>query len=315
MILFLTLISLCFHHLELIKTVPVDVGPKSVYFSPDGKYVVANCLYGHRLNIIDPVKMTVIRRISVPGEPVECDFTGNGRYIWFSLYDKNEVCVYDYELDSIIRRIKVGKVPKILKVSPDEQWVYVSNWSSATVSVVDAKSFIVVKEIKVIRKPRGVVFTSNGDYAYIANMGGGHLTKIDVRNGHKKLTNIPAGVTPRHLVMTRDGRYIYQTNNLEGVVRKFSVKDEQYMGKANVGKKVRSCILSPDEQYLFVCNYGDNEIGVVDVNRMMQIYTIKTGNEVNGHPIGVTISPDGDFLWVSNYRGGVNVYRIVREID
>lgn len=316
MILVLLLISShSFSHLELLETIDVDLGPKSVYYSPDGKYVVANCLYGHKLNIIDPADKIVIRRIDAGGEPVECTFSENGRYIWFSLYDKDEVCVYDYERDSIIKRIEVGDVPKILQISPDEKWIYVSNWSSATVSVIDVQNFKVIKEIHVIRKPRGVAFTPDNKHAYIANMGGGHLTKIDVENGHKKIKNIPSGITPRHLVITENGKYLYQTNNLSNQVRKMGLGKDIYVGTASVGNRARTCVLSPDEKLLFVCNYEDHEIGVVDTENMIQIYTKKTGNKANGHPIGVTISPDGKFLWVSNYRDGVRVYKIVKKID
>ncbi|MBA7640067.1 hypothetical protein ES703_47731 [subsurface metagenome] len=96
MILLIFITAQNFHHLELVKKVPVDAGPKSIYCSPDGKYIIANCLYGYHLNIIDPDEMKVIRRVPAGGEPVECDFTQNGRYIWFSLYDKDMICVYDY---------------------------------------------------------------------------------------------------------------------------------------------------------------------------------------------------------------------------
>ncbi|MBA7640068.1 Hydrazine synthase subunit beta [subsurface metagenome] len=205
----------------------------------------------------------------------------------------------------------MGEKPKIIKVSPDEKWVYVSNWGSASVSVIDVALLSVIKEIDVGRKPRGIAFTPDGKFAYIANMGESSLSKIDVKNGHKKIKYLPAGLTPRHLVVTKNGAYLYQTNNLEEVVRKLDLMKDRYVGIADVGKRARSCVLSPSEKYLFVCNYMDNEIGVVDTDKMVQIYSVKTGDDRNGHPIGITISNGGEYLWVSNYRGGVNIYRII----
>src|SRR4051794_29874292 len=53
----------------------VPTGPKSLRFSPDGRVVVVNCLYGHYVTVIDAASFHILRKIHVPDEPVECAFS------------------------------------------------------------------------------------------------------------------------------------------------------------------------------------------------------------------------------------------------
>lgn len=119
-----------------------------------------------------------------------------------------------------------------------------------------------------------------------------------MENGHQKIRNIDTGRNPRHVCVSQDGKTLYVTLNASGMLIKIDRATETIIGRAKTGTQARSMSLSVDDRYAFVCNYEDNNLGVVDLERMQQVFTAKT----DVHPIGVTTMPDGKHVWVSNYR-------------
>ena len=101
--------------LKLIAKVDVPTGPKSVYLTPDGKHVWANCLYAHRCVMIAVDTRKIVKEFKTPGEPVECCFTQSGKLAWVSQYNQRTVVVLDTESGKLLHSIKVGKVPKIVR--------------------------------------------------------------------------------------------------------------------------------------------------------------------------------------------------------
>jgi len=275
----------------------VPTGPKSIYLLPDGRHVWANCLYAHRCVMIEVATRRITRELKTPGEPVECCFTQGGKRAWVSQYNTNSVVVLDTESGKILHTIKVGKVPKVVAASPDDRWVYVANFGSAEVTVIDAQQCKAVKTIKVRRHPRGSCFSPDGKFAYVACMGGQALAKIEVAHDHRLIGYVPAGTTPRHVVITKRGHRIYLSNNLTGRVSKIDVGAEQIVASCKVGRQARTIALSPDERRLAVCNNEDDSLSVVNTDTMTEALRLKTGK----HPIGCCFAAEGKQVWVSSY--------------
>lgn len=286
----------------------MDAGPKSVELMPDGHHVYVNDLYAHTNFIFDIDNYTRTMSIPLPDEPVEMDFTPDGKEAWVSLYNSAKVLVIDLASGKIITSVPTGAVPKEVQVSPDGKWVYVANWDSNTITVIDAAARAVVKTVSLYGTPRGICFSPAGDLAYVCVMGGNTLAVFDVDNGHRVLEQIYCGENPRHVICTRDGTHLYVSNNIPGTVTKLDRASGTILGTAKVGTRARTIVLTPDEGYLFVCNYEDNNVGCVDTVAMKQIFT-----KACSKPIGITVSAEGDRLFVSNYAPPqVSVFRIVR---
>ena len=134
-----------------VKHFTVPTGPKSLKFTPDGRYVVVCCLYGHFVTVLDSHTYQIVRKIKVPDEPVECAFDKAGKTAWVSLYNKHCVLAIDLETGKILDTIQVGSVPKVITLSPDDHWVYVANWSSSSLTIIDATTHKRVKDIPVGR--------------------------------------------------------------------------------------------------------------------------------------------------------------------
>jgi len=295
--------------LELLTTLKVEAGPKSVELMPDGRHLWVNDLYAHRCFIFSIEDYARTMAISLPDEPVEVDFSPDGREAWVSLYNSAKVVVVDIDGGAVIASVPTGAVPKEVQVSPDGRWVYVSNWDSNSVTVIDAAARAAVKTVPLYGTPRGICFSPDGGLAYVCVMGGDTLAVFDTAGGHLVTKQIYCGENPRHVLCTRGGEYLYVSNNIPGTVTKLDRLNGTILGTAKVGSKARTIALTPDEGWLFVCNYDDNAVGCVDTASMRQVFTRGCSK-----PIGMAVSPSGDRLFVSNYAPPqVSVFAITRE--
>lgn len=295
--------------LELTTNLRVEQGPKSVELAPDGHHIFVNDLYAHKNFVFDIDTYQQTMTIALPDEPVEMDFSPDGKWAWVSLYNSSRVLLIDLQAGSIVAAVPTGTIPKEVQVSPDGKWVYVANWQSNSVTIIDAAKRARIKDISLYGTPRGICFSPSGDKAYVCIMGGNTLVVFDVASGHQVVGQIPCGQNPRHVVCTGDGRYLYVSNNAPGTVTKIDRSNGTIVAVAKVGKMARTIALAPDENYLFVCNYDDNTVGCVETASMKQIFTVPCSK-----PIGMTVSPNGDRLFVSNYSPPqISVFRIKRD--
>lgn len=262
-------------------------------------------------------------------KPVEAAFSHNGRMLWVSLHNAGSIVVIDTQFTTQftgqtkpmryyqgnskqyqmirVKEIKVGHTPKVIAVAPDQSVVYVANWHSHNISVIDPEKLEVIKTVPVVRIPRGMDFTPDSRYAFIANMGSNVISVIDVVNGHKLIKNYTVGLTPRHLVTSKDGQYLFISLNSEGKVVKFDVAAGKVVQSVYVGSNPRTLALSPDEKYIFVVEYKDQRMSVLDAKTFQVIGKYATGVS----PVGVAVTPNGKEAWVVNYSAStIDIFQI-----
>lgn len=294
--------------LKEVKRFRVPTGPKSLRHSPDGRYVVVCCLYGHKVDIIDAHTYRSLRIVKVSDEPVECDFSHRSNVAWVSLYNSSAIVAIDLATGKVVGSVEVGHIPKVVAVSPDQNWVYVANWASASVSVINTHTMQKVKDVPVDPIPRGICF--KGNFAYVAIMGGTQVAVVDTAQDHKVVGKIASGFNPRHVVLSPDKHRLYVSNNKPGTITEVDLDKSKPVATIQVGKMPRTIAVAPDGGTLFVCNYKSNNIGIIDLKLRKQVSTQKTIIR----PIGASISPKGDTLWVSSYPTSmVQVFQIIRK--
>lgn len=275
------------------------------------------------------------------GKPVEIGLSHGGRFLWIPYYRRSwdrwgaapsAVAVVNAATDTIVRVIPTGPIPKYVAASPDGKRVAVVHWGDNTVGLLDTSSgdpaafryvaHLVVEE----RLPldglagvdrdrecgfclRGAVFTSDGTRLLVARMGGGGIAGFDVASGRYLGTVLGMKPTPRHLVLSPDGRVLYVGSNLAGFVSRIPVATvlsalEEAGGKrvrirgfreAEVGSGTRTIELSPDGRFVFAAVHGDAEIAVVETASMRVVARVRT----DAYPVGLDVASDGGEIWVT----------------
>lgn len=300
--------------------------PKSVIISPNGKYAYVNNLEGMNTMIINTENYEVENVIEHTGKPVEFAFTKGGRYVWISYFRLLEkgyprelgvernynhpsvVVVYDTLEKSLTHRIDVGVIPKVLTVSPDERLVAVANWNSDDISIIRTDSMTVVKTIKVGLIPRGMEFTPNGEYLYVCNFGSSTLSKINVLALDVESTIKNVGYKPRDIVITKNGKFAYFSCFGDGMMRKLDLQTDEVTEKIKIGSEPRSVCMTRNNRYIFVVNYQSQTVDMIDTETFTKVLSQPTDHG----SVGVALSPDMKFLWVTNQdTGSIQVFEII----
>ena len=257
------------------------------------------------------------------GGPVEAAFSNNGKTLWVSNYNmigdgfKNPGCdgcngkEYDpgfiYKISTetfqVENVIKVGSVPKYLAISKDEKWMVVSNWSSGNISIVDLAAETEVKKVDVGLHPRGVAISSDSKMVYVTVMGSTKIASVDLQNYTVNYIE-QIGKSPRHVLLSSNDSLLYVSLNSGNNIVKHDLKSgQQESCLTNAGP--RSMILSPDQNYLYVVNYGANTFSKIQTDSMHVIEVVNTGH----HPIGITANWNDAEIWVACYEGKIEIFK------
>lgn len=313
--------------LEQVARITKNVNnPKSVIISPNGRYAYINNLEGMNTMIINTASYEVENTIEHTGKPVEFAFTKGGRYVWISYFRLLEkgyprelgvernynypsvVVVYDTLQKTLTHRIDVGVIPKVITVSPDERLAAVANWNSDDVSIIRTDSMTLVKNIKVGLIPRGMEFTPDGEYLYVCNFGSSTLSKINVLALEVESTIKNVGYKPRDIVITKDGKYAYFSCFGDGMFSKLDLSNDQVIDKIKIGSEPRSICMTRNNRYVFAVNYESGTVDLIDTESFTKIFSQPTDHG----SVGVALSPDMKFLWVTNQdTGSIQVFEII----
>ena len=334
--------------LTLVKTLTGGLTPKSIVSAQNGKVFAMNMMYGHTITVFnkryqrakvidDSVNLAKFGfkgyRQKVRGAPVEAALnpkTGRMYVSNYSMYGAGfpnpgfDLCLsrdridrsFVYEIDTKTLRktdvIRVGEVPKYLAVTPDGRYLLVGNWCSWDISVVDLKKGKEIRRIPAGVAPRGIAFSPNSKTAYVTLVGGNRVLVIDMKTFAVKREILGVGERPRHLVMSRDGRYLYITvqgkdnkRKLNGRILKYDTRKRKVVAQSKLLVEPRTTTISDDGKSLYVVDYYPGTIVKLKARDLTEIQTVRLGY----HPIGVTYDKATHKLWVAGYGGQVWVLK------
>jgi WD40 repeat protein len=293
------------------------------------------------------------------GKPVESALSHGGRYLWVPYYRRDfdrgstspsAVAVIDTSVDRIVRVLPTGPIPKYVVASPDDRFLAVTHWGDNTLGIIDISSgdpaqFRYLESRLVVGMAlsmealtggdrdkecgaclRGTVFSPDGSTLLVAKMGSGGVAAFDTATWTYLGTVTGEKPSPRHLVISRDGRWLYMSANASGFVARaplaeFLATARVAGGKSkpfaawqevHVGGGARTIELSPDDRWLYVACNSRAQVVVVDTRTMRVVHRVRT----DAYAVGLAVSPDGSQVWTTsqgNHENGgrsVGVYAV-----
>jgi len=324
---------------ELFQVTNADLKPKSVVVGPQGLVFAQNMMYRHNVLVFDQ-DGDVVAKIDdsvdlqdfglsedpqlVKGAPVEAAVSPDGQHLWVSNYkmygdryqsNADDECGRGAWEDSFVYRINLntfdidgvvptGAVPKFLQVAPDGRRLVVANWCGFDVSVIDTERLIELGRVDLGRHPRGVAITNDSSKAYVTVMGAERIDLVDLETLTVESSLTSSGITPRHIVLSDDGKTLFSSNHLMDTVRSIDLETDSLIGTVRTGIQTRSLAVSDDETALYVVNYLDGTISKVRTSDMEILQTIIVG----GRPVGISYDPMTRRLWVADYEGRLVVF-------
>lgn len=232
----------------------------------------------------------------------------------------DEVWVVDMDSQEVVAVIPVGREPRGIDISPDNSRVYVANrappWPlpdlEGTVSVIDTATNTVIQTINLeasdivsATEPYDVVVSSDGNWLYVAMKNGGG----EEGNGTVVVVELPSGnivaevvldssASLEGIVVTPDGTKVYTAGRGDMYVVDVSTPTSpSFLGTS--GDAGRELVVTPGGDWVFA---NGNAVSTVDDT------AVNTG-DFSGER-GITITPDGRFLYSTNESNNVRVVEI-----
>lgn len=163
----------------------------------------------------------------------------------------------------VSQTVRTGVQPKSVNVSPDGTRVVVCNFGFAdhdNVYVYDAMTLERVGVLTFEGNAVETVFTRDGRTLYVSNFRGHTVEVFDFAACTSASAAAPCAVTPRASIAT--------------------ARHPKFMA------------LSPDERTLYVADWGDRAVSVVDTSTYRETRRLPTER----HPRGLVVRPDGTLL-------------------
>lgn len=144
--------------------------------------------------------------------------------------------------------------------------------------------------------PAAMVADGQGEKLYIAEATAKQIAVFDTKT-QKVTATIRVPAEPTGLAITRDGASLYVTcGGPQGVVCVIDTRAAESLRTLPAGHTPTAPVLSPDDEFLYVCNRFDNAVSVVDTRQGKHVTEILALRE----PVAADITPDGKWLYVGN---------------
>lgn len=244
----------------------------------------------------------------------------------------------------------VGTTPRALAVSQDSRFLYVVNGGSDTVTVFSIGTAGVLTPVPPSTgnpnpvsagglSPVALAMSSIGRFLYVANSTSNTITAFEVESSGL-LTQVPqagpgtnpvsTNVTgPTALAMSSNGQFLYVTNGTSNTVTAFRVATSGLLtlippvGPApnpvsTGGTTPIGIAIEPNGTHLYIANRGGTVSAFTVGSNGLLTLVLASGAAQNptptlvagSTPVALTISQDGQFLYVANSGGTISAYTV-----
>jgi YVTN family beta-propeller protein len=259
----------------LLGSIPVPGHPAGIAMSADGaRAYVTSPDDDAALTVIDTVARKVLRRIKLKGGPLGVAAGPDGR-VYVANWYASEVVALDPVSGKTLATIGTGESPSGLAVTKDGRMLAVSNRLGNSVSLIDTATYRPTAVVKICAHPFGIAIDTAAHFAYAACVDSDAVAVIDLRT-KKQAADIKVGRRP--YVVALSGATGYVTNELAGTVTAFDLASNVPRRTAHVGENPEGIEASADGKRLYVANWDDNSMAVLDSGTLATIRVFPAGD-------------------------------------
>jgi 6-phosphogluconolactonase len=224
----------------------------------------------------------------------------------------------------------------------DENNVITANYSSGNISVLGLKSDGSIGEVKQVMQHTGksinarrqeaphvhiVYFSPDKKYVLANDLGTDKVYSYQYSPSSstevlkiKSSIDIKPGSGPRHLIFSKNGKYVYVLQELDGTITSFSYSDgilNKLSETTVVAQDFKGDIgaadihISPDGKFLYATNRGNaNDISVFKIMKNGNLAFVQRTSTLGKGPRNFTIDPTGNFLLVGHqYTNDIVIFK------
>lgn len=260
------------------------------------------------LAIADPEEMQVVGRVPDVGSGSwGLAFQPDGSKVYGTNWMANELAVVDAATHKIERKILVGLKPAFVTVAADGKRAWVSDYFSGELSIVDLVQGRTLKDVDVGRRPMGLAVGPLGRWAYVSSGVGRTLTVVDLKTEEVAGRRDVAFAGTHNLERNADGTLLFAAGDPDYLLVLDARDPTAEVRRIQVGQDPVGIAADPWGRYVFVSNYKDSSLSVVDLAANRQVQTCPTEES----PMFLEVGPAGRRLYVCNGKPKIlSVYGI-----
>jgi YVTN family beta-propeller protein len=188
-----------------------------------------------------------------------------------------------------------------VQVTPDGSLAVVTSYDSA-ITFIDTTTNTITGVIKTDSSihPAGLAISPDGTRAYVTNLfdTGSSVLVIDIAS-RTIVNTISVPIFPYSLAITPDGALVYVTFYQSGTVYVIDTLSNTVAGAFTVPAPAYGIAFSPTGLRAYVATAGaPGQLQVVDTATYRVVAAVTLGN----HPNDVKVTPDGAFVFVTNFQ-------------
>ncbi len=242
----------------------IDVGSRTVGVAADAwnRSMLVSCFDTKSLVLINPTSQTVTGSVDLEGAP-----WGVGGMLGYDdlpyaavARDSGITVVALGDTARIFKEFPLPTFPGAVTISPDNFRFYVGDVAQSQIYALDAEYWYMAGSITGVASPSNL--SVYGEHLYVVDSDNDELVVFN-KYSHSQIARVPVGDRPM-----------------------LAVRLQVPQG-------------SPASPYVYVSNYDDGTVGVVDVNTWQMIDEIPVGGATIG-PWGLLAMPDGEHVYVVN---------------
>ncbi len=179
--------------------------------------------------------------------------------------------------------------------------LYIPNEADDTISVIDPQNSKVTAVITRLRAPHTSIMTHDGRFALVtkSRLLSNFLAVVDTGTD-RIIGEIRVGRTPKHVELSRDGRFAYVANQGDNTISIVDIEQRKEVETIEVGKWPYVAKIDRKEQFIWVTNTYENTVSIIDAKKKTVVGVIEVGLQ----PMGLAFSKDKKYAFVSNSGSG-----------
>lgn len=220
--------------------------------------------YDKQVVVIDLTKHQIVKEKKFNNKLGGITSTSDGKFIFVIETDKNTALKLDAKSLKILDSYKTGNAPDGIGISKDDSKIYTTNTKDGTISIINTKNKQ-TKFLEVGGKPELIHSNQDRSILFISNF---KLNKIHIINtSTDEIVHEITGLnSPEEAVLSKSRKLLYVVNFGDNKVQVYDAITYQKLNQEySVGNNPIGIISALNDRKLFVSNYADNNVSVINL--------------------------------------------------
>jgi 6-phosphogluconolactonase len=261
-----------------------------------------------------------------------CFISNSNNVLYAALPQSSQIVEYREDPNSGILTqlatspVTAGPGVQSLAVNPSGKYLYAANAGEDDVSFFEIQPYGQLLEqpprTPVGTSPTLLVMDSAGNYLYVANSGSQNISVLSIgSNGTLSQVGNPfqVGISPLNMKISPSGNFLYVTGaspqaGTPGYIEVLSINTSaasplKLVAITQPGSSPYGLEISPNGNYLYTANFGDNTISefTIGSNGLLTPIAGSPIGETFTGPVSLLVDPSGKYLYIANQQSSGNV--------